>query len=295
MAGWDNDWRQLEAGRPQNRIEVIAGQHTVIQQVRLSHSVHQQGETPSQLVTFGFPESPSQMIWDGRGIPCPAMFDFNGTSGYDAVSGRAFFGVTVSFPKEKFSRIAERLKLRPTRLIGSNLPRPLLGENFALGEFRQYLHGLCRSLPNAKTPRDRHLAMVELDEEFPVRLITALAESRSELCEQPLKPRQKGSRLALEFIDESCQHNPSIPDICAATGLSWRSLDRAFKECFGIGPKRYLLNLRLIQARRQLKSAPPITKVIDVANDLGFWHMGDFAREYRKMFGELPTESITRR
>jgi AraC family ethanolamine operon transcriptional activator len=295
MAGWDNDWRQLEAGRAQNRIEVIAGQHTVIQQVHLSHSVHQQGETPSQLVTFGFPESPSQMMWDGRGIPCPAMFDFNGTSGYDAVSGTAFFGVTISFPKENFSRIAERLKLRPTRLIGSNLPRLLLGENFALGEFRQYLHGLCKSLPNAKAPKDRHLAVVELDEEFPVRLITALAESRSELCDQPLKVRQKGLRLALEFIDENCQHNPSIPDICVATGLSWRSLDRAFKECFGIGPKRYLLNLRLIQARRQLKSAPPITKVVDVANDLGFWHMGDFAREYRKMFCELPTETVTRR
>jgi len=294
MAGWDNDWRQLEAGRAQNRIEIIAGQHTVIQQVHLSHSVHQQGETPSQLVTFGFPESPSQMIWDGRGIPCPAMFDFNGASGYDAVSGRAFFGVTVSFPKEKISRIAERLKLRPTRLIGSNLPRLLFGENLALGEFRQYLHGLCRSFPNAKAPKDRHLAMVELDEEFPVRLITALAESRSELCDQPLKARQKGLRLALEFIDENCQHNPSISGICAATGLSWRSLDRAFKECFGIGPKRYLMNLRLIQARRQLKSAPPTTKVVDVANDLGFWHMGDFAREYRKIFGELPTESVKR-
>jgi AraC family ethanolamine operon transcriptional activator len=246
-------------------------------------------------VTFGFPESPSQMIWDGRGVPCPAMFDFNGTSGYDAVSGRAFFGVTASLPKEKFSRIAERLKLRPTRLIGSNLPRLLLGENFALGEFRQYLHGLCRSVPNAKAPTDRNLAMEELDEEFPVRLITALAESRSELCDQPLKVRQKGLRLALEFIDENCQHNPSIPDICVATGLSWRSLDRTFKECFGIGPKRYLLNLRLIQARRQLKSAPPSTKVVDVANDLGFWHMGDFAREYRKMFCELPTETVTRR
>jgi len=30
MSGWDNDWRQLETGRPQNRIEVIAGQHIVI-------------------------------------------------------------------------------------------------------------------------------------------------------------------------------------------------------------------------------------------------------------------------
>ena len=29
MTDWDNDWLQLEIGRPHNRIEVIAGQHTV--------------------------------------------------------------------------------------------------------------------------------------------------------------------------------------------------------------------------------------------------------------------------
>jgi AraC family ethanolamine operon transcriptional activator len=62
----------------------------------------------------------------------------------------------------------------------------------------------------------------------------------------------------------------------------------------GIGPKRYLLNLRLTQARRQLKIAPPNAKVADIANDWGFWHMGHFAREYRKMFCELPAESLTR-
>jgi len=34
--------------------------------------------------------------------------------------------------------------------------------------------------------------------------------------------------------------------------------------------------------------------VVDIANDWGFWHMGHFAREYRKMFCELPAESLTR-
>ena len=294
MAGWDTDWRQLEAGRSHNRIEVIAGQHAILQQFRLSHSIHQRGKAPSQLVTFGFPDSQSQLNWSGKEIDCPAMIDFNGESGYDAVSGSDFHGVSVSIFKEKFSRIAERLKLPTTQLFGSNLPYLLSDENYALGEFRQYLYGLCDGLPKANAPKDHHFAMVELDDELPVRLLTALAESRVEPHNQPLKVRQKGLRRAVEFIEANYQCNPSIPDICAATGLSWRSLDRAFKECFGIGPKRYLLNLRLTQVRRQLKSTPPRTKVVDIANDWGFWHMGDFAREYRKMFCELPAESLTR-
>jgi AraC family ethanolamine operon transcriptional activator len=292
MGDWDSDWRQLETGRPHNRIEVIAGQHTVIQQVHLSHSIHQQGKAPSHLMTFGFPANQSVKSWDGREIPCPAMFDFNGTSGYDAVTRRDFFGVTVSFSKVNILRIAERLKLPATQLIGSNLPHLLTGENYPLEEFRQYLYGLCDSLPKAKAPNEHRRATAELDEELPIRLLTALAESKLEPHNLPLKVRQKGLRLAIDFIEANCQDQPSIPDICTATGLSWRSLDRAFKECLGIGPKRYLLNLRLAQARRQLKSAPPRTKVVDIANDWGFWHMGDFAREYRKMFGESPAESI---
>ena len=294
MSGWDNDWRQLETGRSQNRIEVIAGQHTVIQQVRLSHSIHQQGKTPSQLVTFGFPSSQSRMSWGGRNFPGPAMYDLNSESGYDAISGRDFLGVTLSISKVNISRIAEQLKLPETQLIGSNLPFFLAGENYALGEFRHYLYGLCKDLSNAKAPKEHHLSMVELDEELPVRLLTALAETKLEPHDLPLKARQKGLRLAIDFIEENCQDTPGIPDICAATGLSWRSLDRAFKECLGIGPKRYLLNLRLTQVRRQLKSAPPNTKVVDIANDWGFWHMGHFAREYRELFCELPAESLTR-
>ena len=295
MAGWDGDWRQLEAGRPHNRIEVIAGQHTALQQFYLSHSIHQLGKAPGQSVSFGFSDNQSQLNYNGKEINCPVMLDFNGESGYECVSRSDFRAVTVSFSKEKFSRIAEQLELPATRFTGSSPPPYLLSdENYALGEFRQYLHSLCESLHKAKTPKEHHFAMLELDKELPVRLLTALAASSGELCDQPLKVRQKGLRLAVEFIEAYHQYNPGIPDICTATGLSWRSLDRAFKECFGIGPKRYLLNLRLTQVRRQLKSAPPRTKVVDMANDWGFWHMGDFAREYRKIFCESPAESLAR-
>ena len=74
--------------------------------------------------------------------------------------------------------------------------------------------------------------------------------------------------------------------------MSWRSLDRAFKEYFGIGPKRYLLQLRLIRVRQQLKMLPTGTKISDVANAWGFWHMGDLAQKFRKFFGETPKEVL---
>jgi len=34
--------------------------------------------------------------------------------------------------------------------------------------------------------------------------------------------------------------------------------------------------------------------VADVANRHGFWHMGQFAKDYRKTFGELPSETLKR-
>ena len=32
--------------------------------------------------------------------------------------------------------------------------------------------------------------------------------------------------------------------------------------------------------------------VADAANEWGFWHMGQFAKDYRRMFGELPSETL---
>ena len=38
----------------------------------------------------------------------------------------------------------------------------------------------------------------------------------------------------------------------------------------------------------------PETSVTDAANRWGFWHMGDFAMNYRRMFDELPSDTLKR-
>jgi AraC family ethanolamine operon transcriptional activator len=85
----------------------------------------------------------------------------------------------------------------------------------------------------------------------------------------------------------------SVRDLSRESGASERTLRRGFNERFGVSPKRYLQTQRLIGARRQLRIAGPETSVTDIANRWGFWHMGQFAGDYKRQFGELP--SVTRR
>jgi AraC family ethanolamine operon transcriptional activator len=58
---------------------------------------------------------------------------------------------------------------------------------------------------------------------------------------------------------------------------------------------RYLKISRLHAARENLRMArtPEIT-VKRTAMDLGFWDLGRFASDYRKLFGERPSETLAR-
>ena len=51
----------------------------------------------------------------------------------------------------------------------------------------------------------------------------------------------------------------------------------------------YINAMRLNGARRELMNR---LKVNEAANAWGFWHMGQFAKDYRKLFGELPSETL---
>ena len=65
----------------------------------------------------------------------------------------------------------------------------------------------------------------------------------------------------------------------------------AFREHFGVTPKTYLRAFRLNCVRKDLLVAAPKTPIADVANRWGFWHIGQFASDYRRQFGELPSQA----
>jgi AraC family ethanolamine operon transcriptional activator len=68
---------------------------------------------------------------------------------------------------------------------------------------------------------------------------------------------------------------------------------KAIANCvFGIGPKAHLQCHLLSAVRDQLLTRSGHSLTADIANSWGFWHMGQFAADYRKLFGELPYKSL---
>ena len=102
-------------------------------------------------------------------------------------------------------------------------------------------------------------------------------------------------RRVEDWVDGRPPETIQIADLCGALHLSRRTLHRAFAETLGMGPARYLTLKRLAAVRTELRRSDPASiRVTDTATKYGFWELGRFAREYRQMFGERPSETLSK-
>ena len=125
-------------------------------------------------------------------------------------------------------------------------------------------------------------------------LVRALVTQRSDA--RPVAPKFRAAALerALEVLSAYDRMPDTVETLCDLAGASWSTLQRAFREEFDVGPKTYMKSRRLAAVQAELVKCGPDTVIRDVANRWGFWHMGSFAADYRKQFGELPSETLRR-
>jgi len=100
-------------------------------------------------------------------------------------------------------------------------------------------------------------------------------------------------RDSLRNIREADSSLLTIADLCQMAGVGKSRLHQAFSDIYGMSPGAYLHRLRLTSIRETLLSeeAPP-RSVKDVAIQHGFLSSGQFARAYKNMFGELPSQTL---
>jgi AraC family ethanolamine operon transcriptional activator len=86
----------------------------------------------------------------------------------------------------------------------------------------------------------------------------------------------------------------SVLDLCRELAVSERALHYAFQEVRGLSPMAYFRAVRLNAVRQELKAAAAAgtATVHAVARRFGFWHTGELAAAYRRLFGELPSQTL---
>jgi AraC family ethanolamine operon transcriptional activator len=84
-----------------------------------------------------------------------------------------------------------------------------------------------------------------------------------------------------------------IPDLCTELGTSQRTLEVLFKQELGMTPKQFTDVVRLNAVRLELTHPPADQQTVaDIAQRYGIHHLGRFAANYRRHFGEFPSETL---
>ncbi len=108
--------------------------------------------------------------------------------------------------------------------------------------------------------------------------------------------RQHLMSRAVELLAEWPHMSPTVSELARRLDVSERSLRSIFVDYLGMSPYQYLLARRLNHARQLLLNSDRDELTIgEAAAEVGFWDCGRFAAKYRRLFGELPSETLRRK
>jgi len=100
---------------------------------------------------------------------------------------------------------------------------------------------------------------------------------------------------AIDLINNQLDEILTFSQLCHITNVSERTLEYAFLEKYQVTPKEYIKANRLHKVKNELiLSKEQNTTISTLAAEHGFWHMGQFAADFRRQFGKLPSDFLNR-
>ena len=200
--------------------------------------------------------------------------------------------LVLSIPAERLRALLR--DVHPAVDAGSMRLRPLMRLGDGAGRsFANALGVIAQESVDPESAFRRGLPSRSLEQTLLLSLIAAQGED-IEQCRTTPPPDYLAKALAM--IETRCGEDIGMADLVRAAGVSMRTLQYGFLDRFGVGPMTYLRQTRLRRVHDALrKAAPGSCRVGDMAAQWGFFHGSGFANAYRRMFGELPSQTLAAR
>lgn len=99
---------------------------------------------------------------------------------------------------------------------------------------------------------------------------------------------------ACQIIDKRFPAAITLSELARRCQVSQRTLEYGFKQVYGTTPMAFIRSQRLTRNRSALLRAAARTSISETARQCGFTHMGQYSRDYRRMFGETPSLTLAR-
>jgi AraC family ethanolamine operon transcriptional activator len=286
---WQLHYEQLSDGVFEGKIQQVVLEDIILFREDTNLSLRQKGHLHTN--SFGFAialENKGSVFFNGRVVPEDSIMCGKGDQ-IDMVTPTMFTLLAIVVDKQLLSALWENLYQKPLALWLDKqlvLPtRPML----------------------ANSLRQQHLATIEIANSVHIGQEHTLKHLRDEILIEWIEsiPPQvdtndyENLNKRKQLVDKACElmlsrpdEPPTILEICSHLSVSRRKLNYYFQDVLGETPNKYLRVLRLNCVRRDLKSASVHDTVQNIAMKWGFWHLSQFAQDYKALFLELPSSTL---
>ena len=277
---------QLEAGSLELHIDVLQLGDIRVERNRCRSTVRVSGTLAPDSLVIGAVFNPGKWTRFNESLMTHGSIPFYGPGAeIDGAGGEGFEYLGISFPwsrLESYVTVCEQLCPKSFRGGFTCSAHPQF--TTALATWWTALEQTASQAPQGDLLAERFMAVLCEGRRAPATTPTAAGNTWN---------HRRRIVLTAEALMRAHLAQPiTMLQLCQATGVSRRSLEYAFRDMVQESPKAYLRKLRLNMARRRLQGTILEWGTIRrVARECGFQHLGEFSRDYKQMFGELPKET----
>jgi AraC family transcriptional regulator, ethanolamine operon transcriptional activator len=297
ISGWSQEYEQLKAGHFQGSLSELCFGDTQLFLEQTSHALRQLCTVPSDYVWFGLPLSEERSVRiNGVPVKTGRIALHRGGKNFELVTPDAlqFWGIVVK--EELLMTYAHQFECE--EWLRNVLDRPVLGVSEARKQAVQNICGQILLGPRKENDATLPAPIRQSLSDSTLSALFALFQDTEPVATDRRSAQQRHRLVerADAYVRSRRDHLVTVAELCSALNISRRALQIGFQDALGISPHAYMRTVSLNGVRSHLKNAEsPYTCVQDAAAAYGFWHMSQFALDYRQLFGELPSATIKRR
>lgn len=296
IPGWTQDYDQLGRGALSSSLQQVSTGRSLVFREVFNRRVVQCGQCPEQRLCLAVLEAAPEPVstgWSRHPLSQVVLLRNREEFLLHAPQGLGLVAANVDY--ERFLQLADLHLSHEQRTLPRG-SRSLAVADASVQRLRQALHQVL-ALSCGQPPRD--VLTGALDRALDELVLNAFLDLFDAVDGTGAPARCGGAvrsyivRRSRELMEEGGGGAMSVLDLCARLRVSRRTLQASFQSEAGIGPLEYQRNLRLNAVRRRLgQTTAQALPVGDAAAEMGFFHLSHFARHYRELFGELPSDTL---
>jgi len=291
---WGVDVAHISIGKFSAEITIVGSEDFQAFRTGFSSALLQKGASPKSKIVFCLPtHKSSNFFWRGKKIGGNSIiiYPLNGEMDTESKEGLEIFG--FSFTPEFIEQLCFQLDY-PNLLQKIKNTEVVTVSELSMNMLRNFLENIFESFAHQTKQLSDPNFIKTIKYEILKQLLHTIENHLDTSKTKSIRLRDKAFSKAKKYILEHPTDPITVQRLARGIGISERTLEFAFLERFGVGPKAILRSIRLSGVHKDLKLTDGGgTMVSDIATRWGFWHMGQFGIDYKKMFGELPSKTLS--